>query len=138
MLTQLSEHLELTKSLMTDYSSWVTRSAAQVMKDLKCTIPRLDSASDVQSTSKEEATTKADDKEKHKVETDDEGFKIPQGIAHRNKKKLEADERRKVVDRILDRELDPSGILVDEVKVRHELKPYGLNDKEWRCFLIFL
>ncbi len=98
------------------------------MKDLKYTIPRLDLTSDIQSISKEEATTKADNEEKHKVETDDEGFKIPQGVAHRNMKKLEADECQKVVKRILDRELDPSGILVDEVKVRHELKPYGLND----------
>ncbi len=24
------------------------------------------------------------------------------------------------------------------MKVRHKLKPYGLNDKEWRCYLIFL
>ncbi len=24
------------------------------------------------------------------------------------------------------------------MKVRHELKPYCLNDKEWRCYLIFL
>ncbi len=108
------------------------------MKDLKYTIPRLDPASNVQSTSKEETTKKADDEEKPKAETDDEGFKIPQGTAHHNKKKLETDERRKIVDRILDRELDPSGILVDEVKVRNKLKPYGLNDKEWRCYLIFL
>ncbi len=138
VLTQLSEHLQLTKSSLTDQSSRVTQSVAQVMKDLKYTIPRLDPASDIQSTSKEVATTKADNEEKHKVEIDDEGFKIPQGTTHRNNKKLEADEHQKVVERILDRELDPSGILVDEVKVRHELKPYGLNDKEWRYHLIFL
>ncbi len=70
---------------------------------------------------------KADDEEKHKAETHDEGFQIPQGTVHQNKKKLEADELRKIVNHILDRELDPSGILVDEVKVRHELKPYGFN-----------
>ncbi len=82
--------------------------------------------------------TKADDEEKQKAEVDDKGFKIPQGIAHRNKKKLEADDRRKIVERILDRKLDPSGILADEVKVRQEIKPYGLNEKEWRCYLIHL
>ncbi len=108
------------------------------MKDLKYTIPRLVPASDIQSTSKEEATTKADDEDKQKVEIDNEVFKIPKGITHHNKKKLEAVECRKVVEQILDWELDPSGILVDEVKVRHKLKPHGLNDKEWRCYLIFL
>ncbi len=141
--TQLSEFIQHTLSspqrlIYTKTSRPITRSAAQVMKDLKYTIPNLYPASNVQSTLKEETAKKADDEEKPKAETDDEGFKIPQGTAHRNKKKLEADERRKIVDRILDREIDPSGILVDEVKVRHDLKPYGLNDKEWRCYLIFL
>ncbi len=42
------------------------------MNDLKYTIPRLDPASDVQSTSQEEVTTKADDEDKQKVEIDDE------------------------------------------------------------------
>ncbi len=51
------------------------------------------------------------------VKTDDEGFKILQGIAHRKKKKLDADERRKIVNRILARELDPSGLLLDTVKI---------------------
>ncbi len=53
-------------------------------------------------------------------------------------KKLEADECRKIDEQFLNRELDLSGVLVDEVMVRHELKPYGLNDKEWGCFLIYL
>ncbi len=140
--TQLSEFIQHTLSstqrlIYTKTSRIVTRSAAQVIKDLRYTIHRLDLASNV--VYFEEDTMKmADDKEKPKAETDDEGFKIPQGAANCNKKKLEADKRRKIVGHILDRELDPSGILVDEVKVRHKLKPYGLNDKEWRCYLIFL
>ncbi len=88
VLTQLLEHLEQTKSSSTDQSSWVTRSAAQVLKDLHYTIPRLNPASDVGSTSKEETMTKADDEDKQKVEIDGEGFKIPQRIAHHAKKKL--------------------------------------------------
>ncbi len=35
-------------------------------------------------------------------------------------------------------DFDPSNVLVDKVKVRHNLKPYGLNDKEWRCYLMYL
>ncbi len=62
------------------------------MKDLKYTIARLDPASNVQSTSKEETMKKADNEENHKAETDDEGFKVPLGTAHHNNKKLEADE----------------------------------------------
>ncbi len=124
--------------IYTTTSRPVTLSAAQVMMDLKYTIPRINTASNVQSTLKEDITKKADDEEKPKAETDDEGFKIVQGTIHCNKKKLEAEESRKIVYCILDRELDPSGILVDEVKVRHKLKLYGLNDKEWRCYLIFL
>ncbi len=141
--TQLSDYIQSTLSLLnkltsTQTSRTITRSAIQVLKDLKYTIPRLDPASGIQSTSKEKTTTKADNEGKQKAEVDYEGFKIPQGIAHRNKKKLEADDHRKIVERILDRELDPSGILIDEVKVKHELKPYGLNEKEWRCYLIHL
>ncbi len=44
--TQLSKHLEQTKT-STDQSGRVTRSAAQVLKDLNYTIPRLDPASDI-------------------------------------------------------------------------------------------
>ncbi len=29
-------------------------------------------------------------------------------------------------------------MLVDEVRVRHELKPYGLNENEWRVYLLHL
>ncbi len=140
--TQLSEFIQQTllapqRLISTQTSRPVTRSAAQVMKYFKYTIPRLGPASNIVYFERRN-NEKANDEEKHKAETDDEGFKIPQRTAHRNKMKLEADESRKIVDHILNRELDPSGILVDEVKVRHELKPYGLNDKEWRCYLIFL
>ncbi len=27
---------------------------------------------------------------------------------------------------------------MDTVKIRHELKPYGLKENEWRCYLIYL
>ncbi len=27
---------------------------------------------------------------------------------------------------------------MDTVKIRHELKPYGLTENEWRCYLIYL
>ncbi len=70
------------------------------------------------------------------MEIDDEGFKIPQGIVHHKKKKLDADKHRKIVKRILARELDPSGLVMDTEKIRHE--PYGLSENEWRCFLIYL
>ncbi len=82
--------------------------------------------------------TKEEDDEKAKVKIDDEGFKIPQGITHRKKKKLDADERRKIVSCIQSRELDPSGLLMDTIKIRHELKPYGLTENEWICYLIYL
>ncbi len=91
--TQLSKHLEQTKT-STDYGGRVSRSAAQVLKDLNYTIPRIDPASDIQSSSKDYDTTKdSNGDEKPKVEIDDEGFKIPQGTSHRDKKKLEADDR---------------------------------------------
>ncbi len=76
------------------------------MKELNYTIPRINPVSDIQSISKEDATMKDDDEDKQKVEIDDEGFKILQGTAHHTKKKLEADERRKIVERILNRELE--------------------------------
>ncbi len=41
---------------------------------------------------------KDDDENNQKVKIDDEGFKIPQGTAHHNKKKLKADECRKIVE----------------------------------------
>ncbi len=34
------------------------------------------------------------------------------------------------------RDLDLSGHLTNRVKIRHEFKPYGLNENDWRCFLI--
>ncbi len=75
-------------------------SATQVLKGLNYTIPKKDPASNALSTSKDYDSTKEEDDERAKVKIDDEGFKIPQGIAHRKKKKLEADERRKIVSRI--------------------------------------
>ncbi len=93
-------------------------SAAQALKGLNYTI---------QSTSKDYDSAKEDDDKKATVKIDDEGFKIPQRIAHHKKKKLDTDERRKVIARILARELDPSGLLMDTVKIRHELKPYGVD-----------
>ncbi len=66
------------------------------MKELNYIIPRINPASDAQPSSKEEAMMKDDDEDKQKVEIDEEAFKILQGTAHRNKKKLEADERRKI------------------------------------------
>ncbi len=27
---------------------------------------------------------------------------------------------------------------MDMVKIRHELKPYGLTENEWRCYLVYL
>ncbi len=87
VVTQLSKHLEQTKT-STDQSGRATLSAAQVLKDLNYTIPRLDPASDIQSSSKDYDTTKdSDGDEKPKVVIDDEGLKIPQGTSHRNKKK---------------------------------------------------
>ncbi len=119
-----------------EVSKPVTRSALQVVRDLKYRIPKKVPASDGQSYSQDKAMTKADDEEMQQVEVDDEGFKIPQGIAHLKKKKLDAEAHRKIVARILARDLDPSFMLVDEVRVRHKLKPYSLNENEWRVYLL--
>ncbi len=102
-----------------------------MLKWLNYTILKKDPASNVQSTSKDYDSVKEDDDEKAKVKIDDEGFKIPKGIAHRKKKKLDTDERRKIIAHILARELDPSGLLMDMLKIRHELKPYCLTENEW-------
>ncbi len=53
--------------------------------------------------------------EKSKVEVDEDGFKIAQATAHRSQKRLEADQRRKLVDIILKRDLDPLDYLVNVV-----------------------
>ncbi len=95
------------------------------------TILKKDPASNVKSTSKDYVSTKEDDNKKANVKIDDEGFKIPQGIAHRKKKKLDPDERHKIVSCIQSRELDLSGLLMDMIKIRHELKPYGPTENEW-------
>ncbi len=101
------------------------------MNDLKYTLPKIDPASNIQSTSKEEKMKNTDDGEKPNAEIDDEGFKILEGTAHHNKKKLKADECRKIVDCILDRELDQSGILVDKVIVQENYFNFGLNIKQF-------
>ncbi len=93
VLIQLSKHLEQTKASV-DQGCSVTRSAAQDLTSLNYTIPKIDSASDIQSSSKDYDSTKEDDcDEKSKVEIDNEGFKILQGTSHHNKKKLEAEDR---------------------------------------------
>ncbi len=135
VLTKLSEHLKKVQTLATGSGS-TSVSAAQVLKGF--TIPKKDPASNVQSTSKDDDSSKKDDDKKASAKFDDEGFKIPQGISHRKKKKLDAGERQKIIARILARELDPSYLLMDTVKIRHELKPYSLTDNEWRCYLIYL
>ncbi len=92
MSPQLSQHLEQTKA-SAHQGGRVTRSAAQVLKELNYTIPKIDYSSEVQSSSKDYDSTKEDDNdEEPKVEIDEEGFKIPQGTSHRNKKKLEIDD----------------------------------------------
>ncbi len=70
--TQLSEFIQNTLSdpdilIYTTISRPITRSAAQVMKDLKYIIPKIDQASNVQSTTKEETMKKADDGEKPRI-----------------------------------------------------------------------
>ncbi len=85
--TQLSEHLEKTKTSEAE-SGRVTRSASQVLRNLNYTIPKIDPASELQSTSKEEDSMKEDEDRKPLVEIDYEGFKILQGIAHNTKKRV--------------------------------------------------
>ncbi len=135
--TRLYAYLEKAQTIASGAGK-TTVSATQVLKGLNYTITKKDSASNVQSTSKDYDSTKEDDEKKAKVKIDDEGFKIPQGIAHHKKKKLDADEHHKIVSHIQSRELDPYGLLMDTIKIRHELKPYGLTENEWRCYLIYL
>ncbi len=106
--TQLSAYLEKAKALAAGTDK-TTLSASQVMKGMNYSIPKKEPASNIQSTSKEVDSTEGDDDEKVKVKTDDEGFKIPQGITHCKKKRLDADKHSKIVSRILARELNPSG-----------------------------
>ncbi len=90
--TQLSEYLQRahtsssTANAPTDQSSIVIRSAAQVMQELNYTIPRVNPAATVKAKLKELAETKSEDEQKQKVEIDEDGFKIPQGIQHRLRK----------------------------------------------------
>ncbi len=135
--TQLSTYLEKAQTIV-EGASKITVSSAQAFKGLNYTIQKKNPASNVQSTSKDYDSAKEDDEEKVTVKIDDEVFKIPQGIAHCKKKKLDTDEHRKIIAHILARKLDPSGLLMDTVKIRHELKPYGLIENEWRCYLVYL
>ncbi len=135
--TQLSAHLEKAKTIVAGASK-TTVSAALALKGLNYTILKKDPGSNVQSTSKDFDSVKEDNNKQATVKIDDEGFKIPQGIAHQKKKKVDADEHRKIIARILARELDPSGLLMNTVKIRHELKPYSLMENEWRCYLVYL
>ncbi len=77
-----------------------------------------------------DSTKEDDNDEKPKVEIDDERFKIPEGISHHNKKKLEANSRRKIITHILARDLNLYGQIIDTVKIGHKLKPYGHNENE--------
>ncbi len=133
--TKLSEYLEKVQTLATG-SGNTSVSAAQVLKGF--TILKKDPASNVQSTSKDDKSSKENDDEKAPAKFDNKGFKIPQGIAHQRKKKLDAEERRKIIILILARELESSGLLIDMVKIRQELKPYCLKENECRCYLIYL
>ncbi len=95
-----------------------------------------------QAASKAKATSKdraeASGEQKQMVEIDKDGFKIPQGAAHQNQKKLEAAERCKVVDRVLKRELGSTENLVNLLHITHEITHYGLSENEWRYYLRFL
>ncbi len=137
MSNELSKHLTKTKA-SEDNGVRFTSSASQIMKDLAYKIPKRDSASDEQSTSKEDDQTKGAESGKPKFETDDEGFKITQEIAQHQKKKTEEDTSRKVVSRILAKSLDPSRLLTSMIGKIHDLKPYGLNEGDWRIFLTYL
>ncbi len=94
--TQLSAYLEKTQAKSAEADT-TTVSAAQVFKGLNYSILNKDQASNVQSTSKDYDLMKEDDDEKADGKIDDEGFKIPQGIAHRKKNKLDADERHTII-----------------------------------------
>ncbi len=78
--TQLTKHLQKAQTssstaiVPTYQSSMVTRSAGQVMRDLKYTIPRVNPTVTVKAKSKELADTKSDDEQKTKIEIDDDGF----------------------------------------------------------------
>ncbi len=125
--TQLSQHLEPTKA-SADQGGRITR-IIQFLRN----IPLLTFSHLRKIMIRLRKTMK---KISEKVEIGDEGFKIPQATSHPYKKKLEAGDHRKIIACILARDLDPSRHIIDMVKIRHECKPYGLNENEWRCFLI--
>ncbi len=108
------------------------------MNDLNYSIPKVNPAAAIKATSKEVVEMKSEDKQKTKVKIYDDGFKIPLGTQHHLRKKLESAECVMIIKRILDRDLDPSGVLIDVVKVRHKLTPYGFCDREWRCYFLYL
>ncbi len=87
------------------------------MKNLAYKIPNVITKAIAKVTSKEKTEVKTSGNEKLNVEVDEDCFKIAQGTTHQNQKRLEADERRKLVDTILKRDLDPSDYLVNVVNV---------------------
>ncbi len=99
--------------------STTNQSAVQVMTNLTYRIPKVIHQVIVKTTLKDNAEATTRGKEWSKVEVNEDGFKIPQGTAHHSQKRLEADERRKLVDTILKRDLDLSDYLVNVMKVSH-------------------
>ncbi len=137
VLTQWSVHAQVAQASSSDaeepkVESTVTLTAAQLME--KLSNARIQARADmpVSAKSKDKVETKKDDVEMQNVELDHDGFKIPQGTAHRNNKKLAAEEHCKIDDRVLQRDLDPSCYVTNIVMV-HELSLY-----EWRCYLLYL
>ncbi len=63
-----------------------------MIKYLAYKIPKVIQQAVAPPTSKDKAETTASGEEKLKVDVDEDGFKIPQGISHRSQKRQEADE----------------------------------------------
>ncbi len=118
------------------YSHMKAAKAALTAAKVKMEKATKQPASKAKSTSMDKA--EASSEQQSTVEVDDDGFKIPQGAVHQNRKKLEAAEHQKVVDRVLKRELDPTENLINLVHVTYEITPYGLSENEWRYYLLFL
>ncbi len=93
---------------------------------------------DKKESSKTSGKVKARDGQQAEIDLDDDGFKIRRGRAKRHRKKIEVTECLTVVTRVLVQDVDPDHNLVNEVKVIHEISPYGLSDIEWRCYILYL
>ncbi len=134
VLTQLLSH-EATLTSQED-TKVTSRSAAEIKEALtrSKSMEKAGASAKAKSTDKAEASGE----QKQKVQVDDDGFRMPQGMAHHNQKKLEAHKHRKIVERILKRDLDPLDYLIDIVKLRHKLSPYGLSNQVWRAYLLYL